>query len=77
VTSASRIRYTRSDGNVVQLLTLAYRSNVEDVSAMRVSPESLELRFFDPAQLPTDDLVATDRPIIAHYLSNETPPFLK
>jgi 8-oxo-dGTP pyrophosphatase MutT (NUDIX family) len=65
------------DGNIMRLLTLAYRVNVADTSEMRTSPESVELRFFARDDLPTDELVATHRPIIARYLSNDTPPFLE
>jgi 8-oxo-dGTP pyrophosphatase MutT (NUDIX family) len=65
-----------ADGNILQFLTLAYRIEAQDLSGLRPSAESLELRFFDRDQLPMDDLVATHRPIIARYVSNETPPFL-
>ena len=64
------------DGAVVQLLTLAYRVEVEDFSAMRTSAESLDLRFFDRDRLPMDELVAVAHPIIARYLTNGTKPFL-
>ncbi len=62
------------DGNIVQLVTLAYRVEVEDLSTMSLSSESLELRFFPRHDLPMDELVAVHRPIIARYLSEQTPP---
>jgi len=64
------------DGNIVQLLGLAYRVEVENLSEMRASAESREVRFFDLDHLPVHDLVAPHRPIVARYLSHETPPFL-
>lgn len=64
------------DGNIFQLVTLAYRVEVEDIAAISVSSESLELRFFARHDLPTDELAAVARPIVARYLSKHTPPFL-
>ncbi len=64
------------DGTIVQILALAYRVEAEDVSLCRISEESLELRFFAREHLPMEDLVPTQRAMIARYLSNEPPPFL-
>jgi ADP-ribose pyrophosphatase YjhB (NUDIX family) len=65
------------DGNIMQVLSLVYRVNVGDVSRLRTSDESTDLRFFHTHELPPVELVASHRPIIERYLSGEVPPFLE
>lgn len=57
------------DGGVVRLVSFVYRATVEDVSPLRVSEESLDLRFFDREELRDLDIVETADPIIQSYLS--------
>ena len=64
------------DGNIVQTLSLAYTVVPEDVSIMRVSEESVELRFFERDELPPAELGATQQPIFERYLGDGSPPFL-
>jgi len=68
------VRY--GDGAAVQLVTIAYRAKVSDTSGLRLSPESVDLRFFARDGLPLDQLAAVHRPILERYLSAELPPFL-
>ena len=65
-----------ADGNVFQLVSLAYRVTPTDPSQLRVSSESVELRFFARDALPLDNLAAPHRPIIDRYLGGDSPPFL-
>jgi len=53
------------------------RVNVSDLSALRLSPESVELRFFARDELPLNQLAAIHRPILERYLNDELPPFLE
>ena len=69
------VRYP--DGKIYQLVTLVYRVRIADVSVISISAESLELRFFDPSELPLEELVAVHRPIVERYLSGKAPPFLE
>jgi 8-oxo-dGTP pyrophosphatase MutT (NUDIX family) len=68
------VRYP--DGAIVQVITVAYSVTVRDVSALRLSAESVELRFFAPGDLPVDEIVATQGPIVEGYLSTTPPQFL-
>lgn len=65
------------DGNIFQPVTLVYAVAVDDVSALRPSPESVELRFFPREGLPLDQLVPTHQPIVERYLGGAMPPFLE
>jgi ADP-ribose pyrophosphatase YjhB (NUDIX family) len=65
-----------ADGNVYQLVTVVYSVRVAAASSPRVSPESVELRFFARDELPPARLAATHEPIIERYLGGEVPPFL-
>jgi 8-oxo-dGTP pyrophosphatase MutT (NUDIX family) len=65
-----------ADGNVFQLASIAFRCHVADVSPLRYSSESTDLRFFERPELPPDDLVPTHRGILDRYLSEAAPPFL-
>ena len=49
---------------------------VDDVTGLRTSHESVDLRFFAREELPPHDLVEPHRQIIERYLSGEAPPFL-
>jgi 8-oxo-dGTP pyrophosphatase MutT (NUDIX family) len=65
-----------ADGNIFQPVTLVYAVAVEDLSSLRPSPESIDLRFFRHEDLPLEELVPTHQPIIERYLSGAIPPFL-
>jgi 8-oxo-dGTP pyrophosphatase MutT (NUDIX family) len=65
-----------ADGNVFQLASIAFRCTVLDISTLRPSSESDDLRFFERAELPPDDLVPTHRVVLDRYLGDEPPPFL-
>lgn len=58
------------DGNVVRLLSFVYEVKVEAFDELRVSEESLELRFFDKNSLRSLDVVETARPVIEAFLSS-------
>jgi ADP-ribose pyrophosphatase YjhB (NUDIX family) len=65
-----------ADGNVYQLVSIAYTVRVADPSKLRTSSESRELRFFGRSELPPEDLAAAHQPVIERYLGDEPPPFL-
>lgn len=60
---ASRI-VAYPDGNVVRLISFVYRVEVEDMSPLQTSEESLDLRFFDREGLRDLDIVETAAPVI-------------
>ncbi len=60
------VRYP--DGNVVRLVTFAYRVAVEDFGTLRRSDESEELRFFRREELLGLDVIETSKPILDAYL---------
>ena len=64
------------DGTTFQLVTLAYRAEVEDATVLRRSEESLELRFFAEADLPFEEVLAPHLPILRRYFGGGSPPFL-
>ena len=66
------VRYP--DGNVVRLVTFAYRVEIETFETLRRSEESEELRFFDPNELSGVDVIETARPIVDAHL--DPPPGL-
>ena len=61
------IEYT--GGDVVRIVTIAYRVQVSDFAGMRPSAESSELRFVGRDDLADLGIVATHRHILASYLS--------
>jgi ADP-ribose pyrophosphatase YjhB (NUDIX family) len=65
-----------ADGNVYQLVSVAYTVQVVDPSKLRISSESTELRFFGRPELPPEDFAAAHQPVIERYLGGEPPPFL-
>ena len=69
------VRYP--DGNVVRLVTVVYRAEVEDFGTLRCSDESEELRLFRPEELAGLDVIETSRPILAAYLDPPRGLFLK
>ena len=64
------IRY--SDGNVRAIVSMVFRSVVEDPAALRISEESRELRWVTRDELRMLSIVATARPIVDAYLSGRT-----
>jgi 8-oxo-dGTP pyrophosphatase MutT (NUDIX family) len=66
-----------ADGNVYQPVTLVYRVEPEDVTVLRPSEESVELRFFGRDELPPPELAPTHVPILERYLDGGEPPFLE
>jgi 8-oxo-dGTP pyrophosphatase MutT (NUDIX family) len=59
------------DGNIVRVIAFVFRVEVEGFDALRMSEESLEMRFFGRDELRNLDVVETMRPIIERYLSPE------
>ncbi len=64
------VRYP--DGNTLRVISFVYVSTVEDFDTLVYSEESLDLRFFDPAELATLDVIETARPLIERYLKRGT-----
>lgn len=64
------------DGNVYSIFSIAFTVQPSDLSPLRASAESVELRFFPRAELPLPDLVATHRQVLDRYLGGDAPPFL-
>ena len=62
-----------ADCSARRILTLVFTANVEDVSGLRVSEESLSLRFLAPDELDPRRLVATHRPILASLRRSARP----
>ncbi len=60
------VRYP--DGNTLRVISFVYVSTIEDFDTLGYSEESLDLRFFDPAELATLDVIETARPLIERYL---------
>ena len=54
------VRYP--DGNVVRLMTFAYRAEIEDFGTLRRSDESEEMRLFRPEELPGLEVIETSTP---------------
>jgi 8-oxo-dGTP pyrophosphatase MutT (NUDIX family) len=65
-----------ADGNTYRFITIVYTVAVESFDGLRVSPESVELRFVPKAKTLDLDLAATHRPIIERLLSSKSPPYL-
>jgi 8-oxo-dGTP pyrophosphatase MutT (NUDIX family) len=57
------------DGSIIRIITLAYTAVIDADSVPRLSAESLELRFFTPAELMQLDIVETHRHIIDRFLA--------
>lgn len=64
------------DGNIHRVITIAYSVVVKDFNGLRVSEESEPLAFFQPYELDSLDMPATQRPIIDRFRSSSLPPFL-
>jgi 8-oxo-dGTP pyrophosphatase MutT (NUDIX family) len=64
------------DGNVYRVASVVYSATVESFESLRASPESEELRFFARHELAAVEMPATQRPVIARFLSGEPPPHL-
>ncbi|MCL6437807.1 MAG: NUDIX domain-containing protein [Rubrobacteraceae bacterium] len=62
------------DGNVVRVISFAYRVSVEDFSGLRRSPESLDLAFFSREEIEELDVIETGRPVLAAYFSGARGP---
>lgn len=65
-----------ADGSIFQLVSVAYSVTVNDISGLRLSSEAVDLSFFSPDELPVNEIIATQRPIVERYLSSDLPPFL-
>ena len=57
------------DGNVVRVVSFAYRVEVEDFGPLRRGEESTDLRFFSREELPGLDIIETGRPVLKAYFS--------
>ena len=57
---------------IVRVISLAFRVRAEDVGALRISPESTDLRFFTHDELRTLDIIPTVRHIVDRYLEDRT-----
>ncbi|HWI64254.1 MAG TPA: NUDIX domain-containing protein [Symbiobacteriaceae bacterium] len=57
------------DGNVVRIITMAYRVQVASFELLACSDESLELHFVPLSELPALDIVETHRHIVNDYLA--------
>jgi hypothetical protein len=57
-------------GEVYRVVSLAYRVQVDDFTALQISPESTDLRFFTPDELKTLDIIPTVRHIVDRYLTD-------
>jgi ADP-ribose pyrophosphatase YjhB (NUDIX family) len=56
-------------GNVLRLISFAYRTEVEGFETLQRSDESEKLRFFGPEELSELDVIETARLILDSYLS--------
>lgn len=57
------------DGTIIRIITLAYTAVIDTTSVLRLSAESLELKFFTPAELMPLDIVETHRHIVDRFLA--------
>jgi ADP-ribose pyrophosphatase YjhB (NUDIX family) len=57
------------DGNVVRVVSFAYRVEVEDFSLLKRGEDSMDLRFFSREDLPGLDIIETGRPVLEAYFS--------
>jgi ADP-ribose pyrophosphatase YjhB (NUDIX family) len=57
---------------IVRVISLAFRVRVDDVSPLRVSAESTELRFFTHEELRTLTIIPTVRHVVDRYLDDRT-----
>jgi 8-oxo-dGTP pyrophosphatase MutT (NUDIX family) len=65
-----------ADGNTYRFITIVYTVDVESFEGLRISSESVELRFIPRAEALGLDLAATHRPIFERLVSAGTPPYL-
>ncbi|MDE7191880.1 MAG: NUDIX domain-containing protein [Clostridia bacterium] len=60
------------DGNVLRIITAVFVKYINvDENALRVSGESLELRFFNFDEIKTHDIVETHRHIVEDFLDGK------
>ena len=59
------------DGNVLRILTVAYRLRLLKMPVLRCSSESRELRFFSRGELADVTIARTHVPILKNYLASE------
>ena len=57
---------------IARVISLAFRIQVEEFSALQISAESTDLRFFTHAELRTLDIIPTVRHIVDRYLDDRT-----
>jgi 8-oxo-dGTP pyrophosphatase MutT (NUDIX family) len=57
---------------VARVISLAFRVQVDDFSALQISAESTDLRFFTLDELRTLDIIPTVRHIVDRYLEDRT-----
>ncbi len=60
------------DGNVLRIITAVFVKDIDiDEKALRVSRESIELRFFSFDEIKTVDIVETHRHIVEDFLDEK------
>lgn len=59
------------DGNVVRIITVAYRANLAKMSELICSEESRELKFVSKKELQGMTIAATHIPIVEDYMNKE------
>jgi 8-oxo-dGTP pyrophosphatase MutT (NUDIX family) len=60
------------DGAIYRAISFAYRCQVDDLSGLACSPESLDLRFFTHEELRSLDIIPTVRHVVDRYLADRT-----
>jgi 8-oxo-dGTP pyrophosphatase MutT (NUDIX family) len=66
-----------ADGTVRRIVSVAFKMDVADLSALRASDESLEIRLFARSELEAITIVATHREVVLDYLSGTSAPFIR
>lgn len=60
----------------MQPVTIAYKVIVRRITPLRPSDESRGFAWLAQTEMPLTDVIATHRPILDRYLSDDPPPFL-
>jgi 8-oxo-dGTP pyrophosphatase MutT (NUDIX family) len=62
---------------IVRVISLAFRVQVEDFGALRISSESTALQFFTHEELRTLEIIPTVRHVVDRYLDDRTALILE
>lgn len=74
VFSGSELHYICPNGDQVEAVSIVYKADEYGGELAVDGDESLELRFFSPAELPAVELTPANRPVIQRFLKAGVSP---